>query len=291
MVRWPNWKDGCVTHIHSRGKKAVICKVARASRYVVGMDQCVRIYAAFAPVVGVGMFLRTAQLRGGAAPFWGLFQYLYTFAQIHRLWNNAAMTSIHIKIKKLLRRVGTARSTQLVQAGVARVQLSRMVTAGELVRVSRGLYALPNYQGGEHSSLVTVMKRAPNVVFCLLTALRLHGLTTQAPFEAWIAIGNTQHAPRIDYPPLRIVRFSTAALKAGVVIRKVDGVSIRVTSVAKTVADCFKFRNKIGLDVALEALHDSLRAKKASADELWKFAKINRVSNVMRPYMEAVAAL
>jgi predicted transcriptional regulator of viral defense system len=135
------------------------------------------------------------------------------------------------------------------------------------------------------------MKRAPNVVFCLLTALRLHGLTTQAPFEAWIAIGNSQHAPRIDYPPLRIVRFSTATLKAGVVIRKVDGVSIRVTSVAKTVADCFKFRNKIGLDVALEALHDSLRAKKASADELWKFAKINRVSNVMRPYMEAVAAL
>jgi len=269
----------------------VICKEARASRYVAGMDQCVRIYAAFAPAVGVGMFLRLAQLRGGAVLFWGLFQYLYTFAQIHRLWNNAAMTSIQIKIKKLLRRDGTARSTQLVQAGVARVQLSRMVTAGELVRVSRGLYALPNYQGGEHSSLVTVMKRAPNVVFCLLTALRLHGLTTQAPFEAWIAIGNTQHAPRIVYPPLRIVRFSTTSLKAGVVIRKVDGVSIRVTSVAKTVADCFKFRNKIGLDVALEALQDSLRAKKASADELWKFAKINRVSNVMRPYMEAVAAL
>ena len=132
-------------------------------------------------------------------------------------------------------------------------------------------------------------KRAPGVVFCLLTALRIHDLTTQAPFEVWIAIGNKDHPPRLDYPPLRTVRFSAAALAAGVETRRVDGVQVRVTSVAKTVADCFKFRNKIGLDVALEALREARRAKKASADELWRYAKINRVTNVMRPYLEAVA--
>ena len=201
------------------------------------------------------------------------------------------MASLQTKIQKLLRRVGTARSNQLVQVGAARAQLSRMVVAGDLVRVSRGLYALPEYQGGEHAALATVTKRAPNVVFCLLTALRLHGLTTQAPFEVWIAIKNNQHAPRMEYPPLRTVRFSAAALQSGIVTRKVDGVSVRVTNVSKTVADCFKFRSKVGLDVALEALFESQRAKMSTANELWKFAKINRVSNVMRPYMEAVAAL
>ena len=132
-------------------------------------------------------------------------------------------------------------------------------------------------------------KRAPGVLFCLLTALRIHDLTTQAPFEVWIAIGNKVHPPRLDYPPLRTLRFSDAARVAGVETRKIDGVSIRVTSVSKTVADCFKFRNKIGLDVALEALREARRGKKATADDLWRFAAINRVTKVMQPYLEAVA--
>ena len=199
------------------------------------------------------------------------------------------MTSAERQIRSLLRRAGTARSRDLVAAGITRSQLSRMVAAGQVVRVSRGLYALADYQSGEHGALVTVAKRAPGVVFCLLTALRMHELTTQAPFEVWIAIGNKDHPPRLDYPPLRTVRFSAAALAAGVETRRVDGVHVNVTSVAKTVADCFKFRNKIGLDVALEALREARRAKKASADELWRYARINRVTNVMRPYLEAVA--
>ena len=199
------------------------------------------------------------------------------------------MTSSDKRIETLLRRVGTARSRDLVAAGVTRSELSRRVAAGQLARVARGLYALPDYQGGEHSALVTVVKRAPGVLFCLLTALRLHDLTTQAPFEVWIAIGNKDHPPRLDYPPLRTVRFSAAALAAGVETHLVDGAEVRVTSVAKTVADCFKFRNKVGLDVALEALREAGRARKASADDLWRFAKINRVTNVMRPYLEAVA--
>jgi predicted transcriptional regulator of viral defense system len=164
-----------------------------------------------------------------------------------------------------------------------------MVVAGQLVRVARGLYAMPGFQSSENGALVAVAKRAPDVVFCLLTALRIHDLTTQAPFEVWIAIGNKSHPPRLAYPLLRTVHFSEAALTSGIETRRVDGVKIQVTSVAKTVADCFKFRNKIGLDVALEALREARRAKKASADDLWRYAKINRVTNVMRPYLEAVA--
>ncbi len=199
------------------------------------------------------------------------------------------MVSTERHLRTLLRRAGTSRSRDLVAAGIPRSQLSRMAAAGQVLRVARGLYALPDYQSGEHGALVTVAKRAPGVLFCLLTALRIHDLTTQAPFEVWIAIGNKDHPPRLDYPPLRTVRFSDSALAAGAEKHRIDGAVVRVTNVAKTVADCFKFRNKIGLDVALEALREARRARKASADELWRYAKINRVTNVMRPYLEAVA--
>lgn len=198
------------------------------------------------------------------------------------------MKSPQQRAKAILHRAATARSRELVAAGITRSELSRMVATEELVRVARGLYALPDYQSGEHGALVMVAKRAPGVLFCLLTALRLHDLTTQAPFEAWIAIGNKDHPPRIDYPPLRTVRFSEASLKAGVETMQIDGAKIRVTNVAKTVADCFKFRNRIGLDVALEALREARRESKATVDDLWHYARINRVANVMRPYLEAV---
>jgi predicted transcriptional regulator of viral defense system len=193
------------------------------------------------------------------------------------------------KVQTMVRRSGTVRSRDLVAAGATRAQLSRMVATGDLVRVARGLYAAPGSQRSEHGALIAVAKRAPGVLFCLLTALRFHDLTTQAPFEVWIAIGNKAHPPRLDYPPLRAVRYSPASLAAGVETHKVDGTPIRVTCVAKTVADCFKFRNKLGLDVVLEALREARHAKKASADELWRYAKVDRVANVMRPYLEAVA--
>jgi predicted transcriptional regulator of viral defense system len=193
------------------------------------------------------------------------------------------------KVRALLRRTGTARSQELVAAGTTRSELSRLTAAGELVRVARGIYALPDYQASEHGSLASVAKRAPGVVFCLLTALRLHELTTQSPFEVWIAIGNKGHPPRLEYPPLRTVRFSDASLRAGIEVRKIDGVAARLTNPAKTIADCFKFRSKVGLDVAIEALRDALRTRKASMDELWRYARLDRVSNVMRPYLDSMA--
>ncbi|MBX3329473.1 MAG: type IV toxin-antitoxin system AbiEi family antitoxin domain-containing protein [Nitrospira sp.] len=191
------------------------------------------------------------------------------------------------RLRKALRKVGAARTRELEQAGITRMQIARLISAEKLQRIGRGLYAPADYQGTEHSALVTVAKRAPNAVFCLLTALRFHEITTQSPFEVWIAIANKDHPPRLDYPPLRTVHFSEASLRYGVEVRKVEGVALRITSPAKTVADCFKFRNKVGLDVALDALRDVLRERKATADELWRCAKVNRVSNVMRPYLEA----
>ena len=181
------------------------------------------------------------------------------------------------------------RTRELEQAGITRTQIVRLVSAGKLQRIGRGLYAPADYQGTEHSALVAVAKRASHVVFCLLTALRFHEITTQSPFEVWIAVANKDHPPRLDYPPLRTVRFSEASLRYGVQVSTVEGVALRMTSPAKTVADCFKFRNKVGLDVALDALRDVLRERKATADELWRCAKVNRVANVMRPYLEATA--
>lgn len=195
--------------------------------------------------------------------------------------------SANDRLRSLLSRASTVRTGELQQAGITRPQIARLVGAGQLQKIGRGLYAAADYQGTENSALVAVAKRAPDVVFCLLTALRFHEITTQSPSEVWIAIANKAHPPRLDYPPLRTVRFSAASLEYGVQVKEVEGVALRITSPAKTVADCFKFRNKVGLDVALEALRDVLRDRKATADELWRCAEVNRVANVLRPYLEA----
>jgi predicted transcriptional regulator of viral defense system len=127
-------------------------------------------------------------------------------------------------------------------------------------------------------------------VLCLLSALRFHDLTTQQSSDVWLAIPHKAHAPRFDYPPLRVIRMSGPAMTEGVETVDVAGTQVRVFGVAKTVADCFKFRNKIGLDVALEALREAWNGKRATMDELWRYAEICRVANVMRPYLETVGA-
>ena len=200
------------------------------------------------------------------------------------------MTDPAATAKALVQRKGAVRSRELVEAGVARVQLSRLVAAGELIRLARGVYTAPGaVLPGSEEGVLVVAERIPEARLCLLTALRLHGLTTQAPFEVWIAIGNKDRAPRLDWPPLRVVRFSGEALTTGLETRTMGSKQVRVTTVAKTVADCFKFRNLVGLDVAIEALRDALRARATSVDELWKYARLCRVSKIMRPYLEALA--
>ena len=193
------------------------------------------------------------------------------------------------KLIDLARSQGLIRPRDLGPLEISRISLTRAVRRGQLERVGRGLYGLPGRPVSAHGALAEVARRVPKGVVCLLSALRFHGLTTQAPFQIWLAIDNKAVAPKLDYPPLRIVRFSGAALTEGVEEHVVDGVVVRLTSVAKTVADCFKYRNKIGLDVALEALREAWREKRMTADDLWRCAKICRVANVMRPYLDGLA--
>jgi len=146
---------------------------------------------------------------------------------------------------------------------------------------------LADVDATENHTLAEASKKVPHGVICLLSALRFHGLTTQAPFEVWIAIGGKAWRPRADYPPLRIFHFSDSSLNSGVEMHQIEGVSVKVFNPAKTVVDCFKYRNKIGLDVAIEALRDCRRQRKCDHNEIWRYAKLLRVSNVMRPYLEA----
>jgi len=210
------------------------------------------------------------------------------------------MPTTQDSILALARDRGLVRPLDLDARGLPRVSLTRLVRQGRLARVGRGLYALPDRPVSEHSALAGVARRHPRAVVCLLSALRFHELTTQSPFEVWLAIPTKARAPRLDYPPLRIVRFSEAGLTEGVEEHEIDGVPVRITGVARTVADCFKYRNKIGLDVALDALKAALKetlkeqgqggwGRRVSIDELWRYARLDRVANVMRPYLEALA--
>ena len=182
------------------------------------------------------------------------------------------------------------RARDLAREAVPTVVLSRLVAAGKLERVARGVYGLPGRAVSEHRSLAEVALRVPQGVVCLLSALRVHGIGTQAPFEVWLAIAHRAPIPRLDHPEIRAVRMSGAAYTEGIERLSVDGVDVPVFNAAKTVADCFKYRNKIGIDVALEALRDGWEQRKFTMDAIWHFAAVDRVANVMRPYLESVTA-
>lgn len=192
------------------------------------------------------------------------------------------------RILDLLARKGLLRPSDLDAIEAPRVALTRLTNAGLVERVDRGLYRMPDRDRSQHESLAAIATKVPQAVFCLLTALQFHELTTQLPHEVWIAMPRGSHAPRIDYPPIRMIQVSGEAYSAGIEVVERDQVPLRVYGVARTVVDCFKHRNRIGLDVALEALRDARAQRKASADELWHYAKICRVANVMRPYLEAI---
>jgi predicted transcriptional regulator of viral defense system len=188
----------------------------------------------------------------------------------------------------LIRSAGVFRARDLEQEGFSRKQLSRLHARGLVEQVGRGLYRVPDAEISENQTLVEAAKRVPHGVICLLSALRFHEMTTQNPFEVWLAIGRKDRQPKVDHPPLRTVRFSGAALTEGIEEHFLQGVPVRVYNPAKTVADCFKYRNKIGLDVAIEALRACVEKRLAGFDDLWKHTTICRVSNVMRPYLESV---
>ena len=193
------------------------------------------------------------------------------------------------RLVNLVRRKQIVRAQDLDVAGIPRNYLTRLVERGQLQKLGRGIYVAETLPASEHISLLEVSRKVPKAVICLLSALKFHEIGTQVPHEIWIAIDVKAWAPQIDSPAVRIVRFSGNALHFGIQQKKINGLEIRVFSPAKTVADCFKFRNKIGTDVALEALRDCYRKRKASMDELWEAAKVCRVANVMRPYLESLS--
>ena len=189
---------------------------------------------------------------------------------------------------RFARHAGIIRPRDLKPLGIPVDYLWELHRRGILERLGRGLYALPGAEATENHSLAEACKRVPHGVVCLLSALRFHGLTTQAPFEVWLAIGVKSRGPKLDAPPVRVVRFSGRALEEGIEERRIEGVNVRVYNPAKTVADCFKCRNRIGRDIALEALRDCRAQRKCTHDELWRYAKVCRVTRIMRPYLEAI---
>jgi len=193
------------------------------------------------------------------------------------------------RLLALARQAGVLRPRDLDAEGIPREYLRRLLEEGLLDRPGRGIYIAAGLKPTPNHTLAEACKRIPHGTICLLSALQFHGLTTQAPFEVWLAIDEKARLPKVDYPPLRIVRFSGAALKDGIAEHRIEGVPVKVYSPAKTVADCFKYRNKIGLDVALEALRDCWKKRRATIDALWQAAKTCRVANVMRPYLESLA--
>ena len=220
------------------------------------------------------------------------FNTLGTRRYLPSLWYTGFdQNTMQSKSKRLLALVAkrlVLRSCDVFALGIPPNYLQRLVRKGILRKFGRGLYTPTSARVTQHMSLVEAAYKVPKGVICLLSALQFHKFTTQAPHQVWMTIDVKAWSPRVISPPVRFVRMSGRALHFGVKEYAVSGATLRVYTPAKTVADCFKFRNKIGSDVALEALRESRRVKKVSMDDLWAAAKVCRVANVMRPYLESL---
>jgi len=183
---------------------------------------------------------------------------------------------------------GILRASTAIELGVPKHVLYEMVKTGELIREAQGIYRLTETPMPGNPDLVNLSLRVPRAVFCLISALYFHELTTQIPHFIYFALPRDVKTPKIQRPPIRVFHFSGEAYQAGIVEHDLDGVKVRIYNREKTIADCFKFREKIGMDVALEAVKDYLRQPKVNVSLLMKYARINRVEKVMRPYLEAL---
>jgi len=191
---------------------------------------------------------------------------------------------------RLLKSHGIMRLSELKQAGVHYQTLARMTAAGAVLRQSRGLYQLPDADFDLSHSLAEVAKAVPKGVICLISALQFHELTLQVPPFVWVAIGRKQKLPRIDFPPIRPIRFGENAMSIGIEKHVIDGVETPIFDSAKTVVDCFRYRKQVGIDVALEGLRNAVRKRKARPDDIVQFAKALQIWSVIRPYLDATLA-
>lgn len=194
------------------------------------------------------------------------------------------------RLLRLARQHGVVTARVAAQHGIHSQRLTRMVRSGKVERIARGQYRFIGGEVSAHHSLALVSRAVPGGVICLLSALRFHELTTQNPFEVWVAIDRRSRRPSLRYPRLRVVRFTGGALTDGVETHRIEGHPVHIYGVAKTLADLFKYRNKVGLDVALEALREAWRDRRFTMGELDRHAKTCRVERVMRPYIEALVA-
>lgn len=185
-------------------------------------------------------------------------------------------------------RSGPVRARDLDAAGIPRATLKRLCDRGVLERVDRGLYRLVEAPVTEQTTLAEVAKRVPHGIICLLSALQVHGMTTESPHAVWVLIDRRARTPRLSYPQLEVVRASGPAREHGIETRVFDGVAVQITTPAKTVADCFRFRRHVGLEVALSALRDYLMKRKGTVDEIVMAAEADRISGLIRPYLEAL---
>lgn len=192
------------------------------------------------------------------------------------------------KLLKLLETEKIIRPRDLAGYGIPRITLYALQQQGKVQQSGRGLYMLTEQEWNLHHSLAEASKRVPHGVICLISALSFHELGTQLPNAVWMAIDVHARKPHVDYPPLQVVRFSGEALRYDIESHAIEGVTVQITSLAKTVADCFKYRNKIGLDVALEALRECRHGRRCTMDDIWQAAAVCRVQNVMKPYLEAI---
>lgn len=191
------------------------------------------------------------------------------------------------EVLAIAKEMGVLRNRDLTDKGIHHEHLRRLYQQGKLERIGRGLYQLPNAEVTEHATLEAVAKRIPHGVICLLSALRFHDIGTQNPRDIWVALCRGTATPRNINLPVRFTVFSEAAFKTGVEEHMLNNVKVQVTNPAKTIADCFKYRNKIGLDVTLEALREAIQQRKCTADDIWRYAKACRITTVIRPYLEA----
>ena len=182
------------------------------------------------------------------------------------------------------------RARDAAELGVHSRSLRRLVEEGAVERIARGLYRVASAEPTENYTHAAVCARVPHGIVCLLTALRIHDLGTQMPGQVWIAIPHKARAPRLPELPVRVVRFSGVSLRYGVVETTFEGVPARITTPARTVVDCFRFRNVVGIDVAIEALRDALYDRKATVGQIWRAAQTCRAQSVVRPVLEALAS-
>lgn len=192
------------------------------------------------------------------------------------------------KLLRLAAEQPAVSARELSAQGISARTVSRMAASGQVRRISRGLYTGAEGSPSVHQSVIEVTRQAPKAVVCLLSALEIHGVGVQAPYEVWIALPAGTHAPKATQVSLRVTRLSAAAFTEGIETVVLDGAQVRIYNVAKTITDCFKLRSKVGLDVALEALREAWQQRKVTMDDLWRYAKVNRMTNVMRPYLEAM---